>query len=67
MQDYYKNLTERDINNVLNIKNLFSKYDTLYNDLYFIGIKKNNFNDITINDLPLFTDENNITKTTNNI
>lgn len=72
MQDYYKNLTEKDLNEVLNLKTLFSKYDTYYNklycDLYFIGIKKDNNNIIYYNiknDLPSFTDENNIIKTTN--
>ena len=69
MQDYYKNLTEKDLNEVLNLKTLFSKYDTYYNklycDLYFIGIK--NKDGFTINDLPKFTDENNIIKTTDNI
>ena len=44
MADYYKNLTEIDLNNVLNLNNLFSKWDTYYNsytaDLYFVGIKK---------------------------
>lgn len=67
MQDYYKNLTENDLNEVLNLKTLFSKYDT-YCDLYFVGIKKKfSLNSITINDLPTFTDENNIIKTTDNI
>lgn len=71
MQDYYENLTEKHINDVLNIKKLFLKYDTYYNklykDLYFIGIKKNDLYTININDLPLFTDENDIIKTTDNI
>jgi SAM-dependent methyltransferase len=44
MQDYYKNITEIDLNDVLNLKELFSVWDTYYNneskDLYFIGIKK---------------------------
>ncbi|ALH23085.1 Multiple type acyltransferase domains containing protein [Chrysochromulina ericina virus CeV-01B] len=44
MQDYYKNLTQYDINNVLKLKELFSTWDIYYNyishDLYFIGIKK---------------------------
>ena len=44
MQDYYKNLTEYDINNVLKLEELFSTWDIYYNyiskDLYFIGIKK---------------------------
>ncbi len=44
MSDYYKNLTERDLNEVLDLNNLFSRWDTYYNsgskDLYFVGIKK---------------------------
>ena len=43
MVDYYKNLTEQDIYEVLP-KHLFSSCHTYYNsqsqDLYFIGIKK---------------------------
>jgi hypothetical protein len=43
MVDYYKNLTESDLNNVLPLNNLFSAWDTYYNaescDLYFVGIK----------------------------
>lgn len=46
MSDYYKNLTEIDLNEVLNLNNLFSVWDTYYNaeakDLYFVGIKKGN-------------------------
>jgi SAM-dependent methyltransferase len=71
MQDYYKNLTEKDLNEVLNLKTLFSKYDTYFNklycDLYFVGIKKDNLDNLTINNLSTFTDENNIIKTTANI
>jgi SAM-dependent methyltransferase len=44
MSDYYKNLTEIDINEVLPLNQLFSVWDTYYNskskDLYFVGIKK---------------------------
>lgn len=44
MSDYYKNLTEIDLNEVLPLNNLFSAWDTYYNsgskDLYFVGIKK---------------------------
>ena len=44
MVDYYKNLTETDLNEVLDIKNTFSVWDTYYHhlskDLYFVGIKK---------------------------
>jgi len=44
MQDYYKNLTQKDLNEVLDLNNSFSYWDTYYNknskDLYFVGIKK---------------------------
>jgi SAM-dependent methyltransferase len=44
MIDYYKNLTQNDLNDVLNLNKLFSSYDCYYNsnscDLYFVGIKK---------------------------
>ena len=44
MVDYYKNLTEKDLNDVLELNALFSVWDTYYNsiskDLYFVGIKK---------------------------
>jgi SAM-dependent methyltransferase len=44
MIDYYKNLTEKDIHEVLNLNDSFSVWDTYYNspacDLYFVGIKK---------------------------
>ena len=50
MVDYYKNLTEIDLNEVLNLNALFSTWDTYYNseskDLYFIGIKTGNNSDI---------------------
>ena len=46
MVDYYKNLTELDLNEVLKLNELFSVWDTYYNseskDLYFVGIKKGN-------------------------
>ena len=48
MSDYYKNLTEIDLNDVLPLNLLFSVWDTYYNneakDLYFVGIKKGNYN-----------------------
>jgi SAM-dependent methyltransferase len=48
MSDYYKNLTEIDLNEVLNLNNLFSVWDTYYNtitkDLYFVGIKNGYYN-----------------------
>ncbi len=44
MQDYYKNLTEKDLNEVLPLNELFSKWDTYYDsnhkDLFFLGLKK---------------------------
>lgn len=44
MQDYYKNLTELDVNEVINIKTNFFTFKFYYNeiskDLYFYGIKK---------------------------
>lgn len=54
MVDYYKNLTEKDLNDVLNLSEVFSSWDTYYNssskDLYFVGIKKdtNNNNNISL-------------------
>jgi len=43
MVDYYKNLTQSDLNEVLPLNTLFSAWDTYYNaescDLYFVGIK----------------------------
>ena len=48
MSDYYKNLTEIDLNEVLSLNTMFSVWDTYYNyqskDLYFVGIKKGNTN-----------------------
>ena len=44
MSDYYKNLSEIDLNEVLPLNTSFSVWDTYYNyytkDLYFVGIKK---------------------------
>lgn len=44
MADYYGNLTEKDLNDVLKLNDSFSVWDTYYNDLtkdlYFLGIKK---------------------------
>ena len=69
MIDYYKNLTEIDLNDVLNLKNLFSSWDTYYNsdskDLYFVGIKKNNIWDQAMQ-LPKFN-YHGVICTTNNI
>lgn len=79
MVDYYKNLTVEDLNEVLDLNNLFSSWDTYYEynskDLYFVGIKKDIENYKKIN-LPSYlapcaikttTDINNDTvDTTNN-
>lgn len=52
MADYYKNLTEIDLNEALPLHSMFSVWDTYYNnescDLYFVGIKKghSNFNSL---------------------
>lgn len=44
MSNYYKNLTEKDLNEVIPLNNSFSSWNTYYNsqskDLYFVGIKK---------------------------
>lgn len=44
MSDYYKNLTNIDVDAVLDCNNTFSSWNTYYNqyskDLYFVGIKK---------------------------
>uniref|UniRef100_A0A6C0JIE6 Methyltransferase type 11 domain-containing protein n=1 Tax=viral metagenome TaxID=1070528 RepID=A0A6C0JIE6_9ZZZZ len=67
MSDYYKNLTEVDLNEVLDLNSLFSVWDTYYNcsthDLYFIGIKKGN---LTFDTLEKYTDEY-VTNTSHNI
>ena len=46
MQDYYKNITQHDLNDVLNLNESFTIWNTYYNskscDLYFLGIKKGN-------------------------
>jgi SAM-dependent methyltransferase len=51
MQDYYKNIDEQDLNDILPLNELFAVYRTYYNsfskDLYFFGIK-NGDNDIKI-------------------
>jgi len=47
MSDYYKNLTEIELNEELPLNQFFSVWDTYYNsnskDLYFVGIKKGNY------------------------
>jgi SAM-dependent methyltransferase len=48
MSDYYKNLTIADLDEVLQLNELFSVWDSYYNgescDLYFVGIKKGTTN-----------------------
>jgi SAM-dependent methyltransferase len=67
MSDYYKNLTEIDLNEVLNLNELFSGWDTYYNsescDLYFVGIKKGVSTNVILQ--KYFC--NNVTRTTTNI
>jgi len=57
MSDYYKNLTEHDVNDVLPFNALFSCWDTYYNanscDLYVVGIKKDST--VTRSPLPKYT------------
>lgn len=70
MQDYYKNLTEIDLNYIISLNDVFSSYDTYYNsiskDLYFVGIKngENNGEDNII--LPKYIN-NGVINTTKNI
>jgi SAM-dependent methyltransferase len=56
MQDYYKNLTHKDLNEVLDLNNTFSVWNTYYEttsfDLYFVGLKKGSNN--TITSLPIY-------------
>jgi SAM-dependent methyltransferase len=73
MVDYYKNLTEKDLNDVLNLNESFSLWDTYYNsesfDLYFVGIKKtNNVDNILGNilDLKKYTNKG-VVNTSSNI
>jgi len=50
MVDYYKNLTEIDLNNAVNLNESFSVWDSYFSsglcDLYFLGVKKGD-SDIT--------------------
>ena len=62
--NYYKNLTVEDINNVINLKDSFSVYQSYYNplscDLYFVGFKKHEQMAIP----PMFAYNNYIVNTT---
>ena len=59
MSDYYKNLTEIDLNDVLPLNQLFTVWDTYYNDdvkdLYFVGIKRNESELVVNNTLKKYT------------
>lgn len=67
MSDYYKNLTEIDVNEVLPVNELFSVWNTYYNsntkDLYFVGIKKGILN---LNNLDKYVNLG-VTNTSSNI
>lgn len=69
MSDYYKNLTEIDLNDVLSLNVLFSSWNTYYNsdskDLYFVGLKKGNSNS-NFNSLEKYV-SNFVVNTTSNI
>jgi ubiquinone/menaquinone biosynthesis C-methylase UbiE len=70
MSDYYKNLTEIDLNHVLPLNVLFSAWDTYFNDetkdLYFVGIKRNDTELSVNNTLKKYT-ANRVINTTSNI
>jgi SAM-dependent methyltransferase len=67
MSDYYKNLTEKDLNQVLPLNKLFSCWNSYYNaesgDLYFVGIKNG---DSMITCFPLYS-AHRLVNTTSNI
>ena len=67
MSDYYKNLTIKDINEVLPLNESFTVWDSYYNnlskDLYFVGIKKG---DKSVNSLKKYVG-NFISNTTNDV
>jgi len=58
MVDYYKNLTEMDLNEALHLNSKFTVWDTYYNmnskDLYFVGIKTGG--DSNIESIPKYKD-----------
>ena len=70
MVNYYKNLTEKNINDVLNLNDSFSSWNLYHNektkDLYFIGIKKSKSASNVSTKLVEFTDTF-VTNTSNNI
>ena len=59
MSNYYKNLTEHNLNSALKLNERFAVWDTYYNestkDLYFVGIKKGNC--VTQNSLEKYVQE----------
>jgi len=65
MSDYYKNLTEKDLHEVLDLTSSFNVWNTYYNsiscDLYFVGIKKAEIN-IYKSPLPIYS-ENGVIET----
>ena len=69
MVNYYKNLTEHDLNDVLDLYSLFSVWDTYYNskshDLYFVGIK-NGEGRVKLDSLPKYVKEH-VVNTSSNI
>jgi SAM-dependent methyltransferase len=69
MSDYYKNLTEIDLNHVLPLNVLFSAWDTYFNDetkdLYFVGIKRNDTELSVNNTLKKYTADRVINTTSN--
>jgi SAM-dependent methyltransferase len=70
MSDYYKNLTEIDLNDVLPLNELFTVWDSYYNDeakdLYFVGIKKSDPELVAYNDLAKYS-ATRVINTTSNI
>jgi SAM-dependent methyltransferase len=70
MLDYYKNLTEIDLNDILPLNALFSTWDTYFNDiskdLYFVGIKKSDTELVVNNAIEKYT-ATGVINTTSNI
>jgi SAM-dependent methyltransferase len=68
MVDYYKNLTIKDVNEVLDLNSSFSVWNSYYNstmcDLYFVGIKTSTDNKIA--SLPHYN-EHDVTSTSDQI
>ena len=68
MQDYYRNLIDYDLNDVLNVNRCFSQWDSYYNskskDLYFVGVKRSE-NEVSPRFLPEYNQEH-VIKTSSN-